>query len=179
MHLLRYPLSEIEDRKGVGVAGSNTPSVLVIGVGNEMRGDDAVGLIVARRLRMKLAGEAVIVEEDGDGPRLVERWKGFNETILVDAVRSGAEPGQIHRFEADKSQLPTRIFQCSTHAFNIPQAIELARAMNQLPFKLTIFGIEGKCFDQGDRTSPTVEHAARKLVKLLALEILQNRPLIT
>ena len=161
------------------MAGSNTPGVLVIGVGNDMLGDDAVGLIVARRLRMKLSGEAVIVEEDGDGARLLERWKGFNETILVDAVRSGAEPGQIHRFEANKSQLPTGIFQCSTHAFSIPEAIELARAMNQLPSKLIIFGIEGKCFDQGEGTSPTVEHAARKLVKLLALEILQHRPLIT
>jgi hydrogenase maturation protease len=161
------------------VGSSKSPGVLVIGVGNEMRGDDAVGLMVARRLRRKLAGEAVILEEDGDGAHLVESWKGFNETILVDAVRSGAQPGQIHRFEANKSQLPMGMIQCSTHGFSIPQAIELASAMNQLPSKLIIYGIEGKCFDQGEGISPNVEHAARKLVNLLALEILQHRPLIT
>jgi hydrogenase maturation protease len=151
---------------------STGSSILVIGVGNETRGDDAVGLIVSRKLKKELSKD--VVEETGDGTRLVERWREFNITILIDAVRSGAEPGRIHRFEAHKSPLPASLFQYSTHAFGVPQAIELARAMNQLPQMLIVYGIEGKCFDQGASLSHTVERAAQELVESLALEIIQH-----
>jgi hydrogenase maturation protease len=148
-------------------------SVLVIGVGNESRGDDAVGLIVSRKLKEKLIQD-VVVEENGDGTRLVERWRGFNTTILIDAMRSGTEPGRIHRFEAHKSRLPASLFQYSTHGFGVPQAIELARAMNQLPQRLIVYGIEGKCFDHGPSLSHIVERAAQELVESLTTKIIQD-----
>ena len=152
---------------------STCSSVLVIGVGNETRGDDAVGLIVSRKLKEKLSQD-VAVEENGDGTRLVERWSGFNITILIDAVRSGTEQGRIHRFEAHKSPLPASLFQYSTHAFGVPQVIELARALNRLPKRLIVYGIEGKCFDQGASLSPMVERAAQELVESLTIEISQH-----
>jgi hydrogenase maturation protease len=152
---------------------STRSSVLVIGVGNETRGDDAVGLIVSRKLKEKLS-QYVVVEENGDGTRLVERWRGFKITILIDAVRSGTEPGRIHRFEAHKSPLPASLFQYSTHALGVAQAIEVARALNQLPQRLIVYGIEGKCFDQGASLSPMVERAARELVESLPTEKIDN-----
>ena len=152
---------------------STRSSVLVIGVGNETRGDDAVGLIVSRKLKEKLSQD-VVIEENGDGTRLVERWKGFKITILIDAMRSGTEPGRIHRFEAHKSPLPASLFQYSTHAFGVAQAIELARAMNQLPHKLIVYGIEGECFDQATGLSHMIERAAQKLVESLTFEIIQD-----
>jgi len=154
------------------------PRVLVIGVGNEMRGDDAVGLIVSRRLREKLPYHVAMVEESSDGAHLMGLWKGSEITILIDAVQSGAEPGRIHKFEAHKSPLPTALFQYSTHDFSIPQAIELARAMNQLPRRLIVYGIEGQCFDLGARISTIVERAAQEVIELLTFEILQHQSLI-
>jgi len=152
---------------------STRSSVLVIGVGNETRGDDAVGLIVSRKLKEKLSQD-VVIEENGDGTRLVERWKGFKITILIDAMRSGTEPGRIHRFEAHKSPLPASLFQYSTHAFGVAQAIELARAMNQLPHRLIVYGIEGECFDQATGLSQMVERAAEELVESLTFGIIQD-----
>jgi len=104
----------------------------------------------------------------------MELWKESYVIILIDAVQSEAEPGRIHRFEAHKSPLPARLFQCSTHAFSVPQAIELARAMNRLPPRLIVYGIEGKSFDEGAIMSPMVERAAQELVELLTLEILST-----
>jgi hydrogenase maturation protease len=154
--------------------------VLVIGVGNETRRDDAAGLIVSRKLKAELSEDGVVVvEETGDGARLVERWRGFNITILIDALRSGDEPGRVHRFEAHKSPLPASLFQYSTHAFGVPQAIELARAMDQLPQRLIVYGIEGKRFDQGTSLSHVVEQAAQELVESLIIEIIQYQSLIT
>jgi hydrogenase maturation protease len=160
----------------VAISNANGSGVLVIGVGNENRGDDAVGLTVSRQLREKLPHDAMVAEETGDGARLMELWKGFDVVVLIDAVKSGAGPGTIHMFEAHKSPLPTALLreEYSTHAFGIPQAIELARAMNQLPRRLLVYGIEGECFDEGAHMSPTIERAARQLVELLTFGMLQQ-----
>ena len=172
-----HSLPEPQDRNGVAMAISNAngASVLVIGVGNENRGDDAVGLAVSRWLREKVPHGAIVAEETGDGARLIELWKGFELVVLVDAAKSGAAPGTIHKYEAHKSPLPTGLFseEYSSHAFGILRAIELARAMNQLPQRFLVYGIEGECFDEGAHMSPTIERAAHQLVELLTFELLQ------
>ena len=159
----------------MSISKRNGSQVLVIGVGNENRGDDAVGLSISKRLREKLPSDVVVAEETGDGAGLMELWKGFDLVVLIDAVKSGAEPGTIHVFEAHKFPLPTGLFreEYSTHAFGIPHAIELARAMNQLPRRLLVYGIVGECFDEGAPISPTVERTAQQLVELLTSQILK------
>jgi hydrogenase maturation protease len=178
MHFLRYSLLETQRTKGIAVPKPSHSGILLVGVGNEIRGDDAVGLIVTRLLKEneELARHAAIVEETGDGTRLIELWKRSEFTILVDAVRSVSEPGHICKFEANKLPLPVDRFQNSTHAFSIPEAIELSRTMNELPKKLVVYGVEGKEFAQGLGMSPEVERAAHELVELITLEILQHHP---
>jgi len=171
-----HSFPETQDRKGVRVAISNGNGsrVLVIGVGNESRGDDAVGLAVSKRLKERLPTDVVVAQETGDGARLMELWKGFDLVVLVDAVKSGDKPGTIHMFEAHKFPLPMGLFpeEYSTHAFGIPHAIELARAMNQLPRRLLVYGIVGECFDEGSPISPAVGRAAQQLAELLTSQVL-------
>jgi hydrogenase maturation protease len=155
------------------VTSSNHTSIVVIGVGNEICGDDAVGLIVSRQLKRKLADDIVISEQTNECAGLVEIWKDFKTVVLIDAMKSGVEPGTIQRFEAEKSRLPTEGFRsgCSTHAFGIPQVVELARCMGQLPHKLLVYGIEGKCFDEGAGMSAVVARASQELVEQVVHEI--------
>jgi hydrogenase maturation protease len=137
---------------------------LLIGVGNEYRGDDGVGLIVARRLREKSLKEVAVMEASGEGVSLIEAWKAALTVILADAVCSGAEAGTIHRFEAHNQPLPAKFFRYSTHAFGVAEAIELARALNQLPPHLIVYGIEGRNFAAGVGLSPEVNEAAQRVV---------------
>jgi len=171
MHLMRNPLPKTQHRKRTGVRRPTDSQILVIGVGNEIRGDDAIGLYVCRILKGKLLHQCNIVEDSGDGAHLMELWKNSQTTIVVDAVRSGAKQGQVYKYDAHQRPLPTTLFQNSTHAFGVPQAIELARALNQLPQKLTVYGIEGTCFDIGAAISPPVERAGREVAESIALEI--------
>ncbi|MCP4684238.1 MAG: hydrogenase maturation protease, partial [bacterium] len=64
--------------------------IRVIGVGNEFRGDDAVGLIVASRLREQLPKSIEIIEHTGDGATLMDAWEGADRVYIIDAVKSGA-----------------------------------------------------------------------------------------
>src|SRR5450755_994427 len=63
---------------------------VVIGVGNEFRGDDAAGLLVARRLRELVLTQAVVLECEADPAGLIEAWVSTAMAIVVDTVVSGA-----------------------------------------------------------------------------------------
>src|SRR5262245_55962910 len=106
---------------------------LIIGIGNEYRGDDAVGLIVARQLKERLADSVMVLEQSGDGAALIEASRGAEAVIIIDAVMSDAAPGKIHRFDANRRSIPKDAVRCSTHAFGVAEAIELSRALGELP----------------------------------------------
>ena len=147
------------------------PSIVVIGVGNEYRGDDGAGVAVARRLRAQFATGVTILEESGEGAALLEAWKGAAWVMLVDAVRSGASPGTIHRLDARAAPVPTGFFHYSTHAFSVAEAVELARSLDQLPPYLIVYGIEGENFAAGVGLSTAVKQAVEAVVELAAKEV--------
>jgi hydrogenase maturation protease len=142
---------------------------LIIGLGNEYRGDDAVGLVVARRLGGAAPKGVRVLEESGEGAALIDSWQDADTVILLDAVHSGAKPGTIHRFDAHAQPIAKRFFRFSTHAFGLAEAVELARALGRLPPRLIVYGVEGKSFEAGIGISPEVEAALREVVgKVLA-----------
>ena len=148
----------------------NSP-VLVIGVGNPYRGDDAVGLFVARKIKDLAPLNVEVYENYGEVASLVELFGNAGAVIIVDAVSSGSTPGDIFRFDAVHEKIPAGCFHFSTHAFGIPEAVELARTLGLLPPKLVIYGIEGKEFGTGEDFSPEVEKAAKAVVESIIHDI--------
>lgn len=145
----------------MSTAANKKKNVLIIGVGNRFRHDDGVGPYLIERLKKTLAGSADLVERSGEGAELMETWKNYSTVYLIDAVSSGKKPGTLHHFNATQQKLPQNFFHYSTHAFSIAEAIELARALNELPNQLIVYGIEGKNFTSGEGLSKKVEEAAR------------------
>jgi hydrogenase maturation protease len=144
---------------------------LIIGIGNEYRGDDRIGLIVARQLKAKELPNTTVIEGNGEGAALIETWKEAERVILIDAVASGAEAGTLHRLDANIQPIPAHFFSYSTHAFSVAEAIELARVLRQLPPYLAIYGIEGKDFSPGVGLSLEVEKAAQEVVQRVVQDV--------
>ena len=147
------------------------PRTLIIGLGNEYRRDDAVGLVVARRLRQAAPKSVRVLEETGEGASLLESWQDADAVILIDAVQSGAAPGTLHRLDAHAQPMAKEFFRFSTHAFGLAEAVELARALGRLPPRLIVYGIEGKSFEAGVGLSPEVEAAAGVVVERVLGEL--------
>ena len=148
--------------------------VLIIGLGNPLRGDDAVGRNVAAQIKRQNQPFLKIVEYAGEGTGLIELWANAGIVVVVDAIASGAETGIIRRFDATQKALPVRFYGGSTHAVGLAEAVELARALNQLPQRLIVFGIEGKQFDIGSDLSPEVEKIVPRVVALVLEEVRQE-----
>lgn len=146
---------------------------LVIGIGNDYRGDDRAGLEVVRMLQARKRANVRLLESDGDCTTLLEAWKQADTVILVDAASSGAEPGTIHRVDTWMQALPEGCTFSSTHAFGIAETLNLARILGQLPSCLIVYGIEGETFMTGDDLSPAVRRAVRRVAKHIMAD-LQN-----
>jgi hydrogenase maturation protease len=142
--------------------------LLVIGVGNDFRGDDAAGLLAARRLRACRGVRAV--EHTGDGLSLMEHWGATDRVVVVDALSSGHAPGTVFRFDATEGPIPGDAGWISSHSPGVAEGIETARVLGRLPAALTVYGIEAEHVDPGGRVTPAVAGA----VEEVALEILED-----
>lgn len=147
------------------MTSTNSDRPLIIGIGNEMRSDDGVGIAVANRLRAPLAETADIEQLWGEGATLMEAWRDRSLVILIDAASSGASPGTIHTFEATNTQIPRDFLHYSTHRFGVAEAIELARSLELLPPRIILHAIEGQVFDYGTNLSPAVDEAIEQVAK--------------
>jgi len=150
-----------------GNTESSAP-VLLIGIGNSYRGDDAVGLAVARRIGELALDDVSVIETSGEGTQLIEAWQGASRVVVVDAVCSGSPPGTVHCFDAIAQKIPAELFRYSTHTIGVAAALELARALDRLPESLILFGIEGSDFTAGANLSENVENALMTVVESIA-----------
>jgi hydrogenase maturation protease len=140
-------------------------AIKIIGIGNPYRRDDAAGLEAVRQIRLLGLSGIDVEEASGEGADLMDRWAGCERVILIDAVRSNAVGGTLHRLDASRQPIPQRFFSYSTHAFSVAEAVELARQLGRLPAELLIFGIEGEDFSAGEGLTPSVESAVGEVVK--------------
>jgi hydrogenase maturation protease len=142
---------------------------VVVCVGNALRGDDAVGPLVAERLRERADDvHAVVCEQEPS--RLLDAWAEADAALVVDAVSAGAAPGTIHRFDASEHALPAAVFRGSTHALGVGEVIELGRALGRLPARVLVYGVEGRRFGAGEALSRDVSAAIEVLVAELIEE---------
>lgn len=116
---------------------------VVVGVGNSVRSDDGVGLLVVQGVQKLITqGEAEVVELMAGGLRLAEAIVGFDRAIIVDAMTTGEHPpGSV--LNVGLGQLgPCRSVSC-VHDANLPTALDLfRRAGEKMPESLSIVGIE-------------------------------------
>jgi hydrogenase maturation protease len=95
---------------------------------------------------------------------MMELWDGADEVIVVDAARSGAPPGTIHRIDPTSQPLPEGVLATSTHSVGVASTIEMARALGRLPDRVTVYGIEVSDLTRGVGLSPAVETAVDLVV---------------
>jgi hydrogenase maturation protease len=146
-------------------------TALVIGIGNEFRSDDGLGVLAAREIRRRALPGVRVIEESGEGTSLLESWQGYPYVVLIDAVSSGASAGEVHRIDCIASPVPRTLFRGSSHAFGVADAVALGRNLGTLPGVLLLYGIEGCRFDTGTGLSDNVIRSMPQLLGLIEADI--------
>ena len=145
--------------------------ILIIGIGNRFRGDDALGCVLADQIKELAAPDVEVITHSGEPASLIDLWQSRDCVILVDAVSSRALAGTVHYIDLQKHGLPDQFRSYSTHAFGIAEAIELARVLEKLPPKIVFYGVEGKSFSATETISPEILLAMEETKKRIEQEI--------
>ncbi len=127
--------------------------ILIAGVGNELRQDDAFGVMLAHMLQVEasLPPSVKVMEIGSAGIHLVQQlFDKYDVLILLDIVKWGGAAGTIHFKEVevkDIAQLPTdekNEFLADMHYINPLKALMMAKAMNVLPKQVLFLGCESE-----------------------------------
>ena len=149
-----------------------TTAIKVIGVGNAWRGDDAAGLLVARRLAQEHLSQVEISENLGTAGALADAWQDAARVIIIDAVVAGGQPGDIYRFDAHDAAAAFPVSRSqSSHGWGVAEAVALGRLFQELPPVLIVYGIEGQNFTTGDGLSPAVAAAIPEAARRITAEL--------
>ncbi len=147
---------------------------LVIGCGNLLRGDDAVGPVLVRRLLDRGLPDGTEVADGGtSGMDVAFRMRGADRVILLDAADTGGRPGTLYRLlGTDVEQLPD-LASLNLHSFRWDHALAFARWLlkDEYPADVVVYLIEAESFEFGAALSPTVDAAADRLVDRLLDEL--------
>lgn len=145
------------------------PRILIAGVGNELRQDDAFGVLLAQKLQQEamFPSSVKVMEIGSAGIHLVQQlFDGYDVLILLDIVKWGGSAGNIHFKEVDVkdiSQLPPdekNEFLADMHYINPLKALMMAKAINVLPKQVIFLGCESEEHEEiGIGLSPEVEAA--------------------
>jgi hydrogenase maturation protease len=144
-----------------------TSALRVLCLGNELLGDDALGCVVADRLRQFASPGVDICCTPESGLHLLDRALGVRRLVVIDTVQTGnAPPGTIYQFR--DTELP-RVHGASPHYMGLCDALALARKLG-LPVaeEVTILAVEAlDCLTLGAAMSPEVSSTVPGLVNMV------------
>lgn len=146
---------------------ASAQSVLVVGLGNVLMGDDGIGIRIIERIqrRCRTPQHMEILDGGTAGYRLIDYMEGLDRLVIVDAVRGGEKPGAVYRLTPDELLLNPGL-RLSGHHINLSEVLKLAGKMGILP-ETVIIGIEPHEVDYGMKLSRTVEWAMERAVRLV------------
>jgi hydrogenase maturation protease len=134
---------------------------IIIGIGNRDRGDDGAGVAAVE----DVTGCTTHIVDAG-ALDMFNLWSETDDVVVVDAMRSGAQPGTVRSFDVRETPLPDETF-ASTHSFGPAAGIELARALGRMPASIEVIGIEAGDFTVGAELSRPVVQAVHDVARRL------------
>ncbi|HSO36278.1 MAG TPA: carbamoyltransferase HypF, partial [Labilithrix sp.] len=145
--------------------------LLVIGIGNPSRGDDALGSLFIERASEALAPEIAsgAVELLTDFQLQIEHaldLEGRVRVVFVDASVRAAPPFELSRIAAGRAS------SCSTHAMSPEEVLQTYRRIVGEPPESWVLAIRGERFELGE---PLSEHARAHLDAALELFVADVR----
>ena len=117
-------------------------SIIVLGLGNDILGDDAVGLLIARELKKQIENSSIDVTETAlAGFELLDMLQGYDKALILDAVVTKKHPpGTVLELSAEQFKHATAV---SPHYGGLPEVLKLAEKLQiKFPTDIRILAVE-------------------------------------
>jgi hydrogenase maturation protease len=126
-----------------------TNRTLILGMGNSILSDDAIGLIAAKKIFNILnsefrvpSSEFTLQLSESGGLNLLDVITGFDSLVVIDSIKTGKyKPAEVVEIDAKSGLGSHRLL--SSHDVSLFEALDMGRKLGaKVPEKVRIFGIE-------------------------------------
>ena len=146
----------------------------VIGIGNPLRKDDGIGIVLLEKLIEKkdeLSSNTELIDGGTGGMNLLHLLARFDIAIILDAVNFDGHPGESRLFKLDEIRSQKISLNISTHEPDFLKVIQLSKKLEENPDELFIFGIQPKDTSFGSDLSTELQQKIESLLIRLQTEI--------
>lgn len=155
--------------------------IVVIGCGNLLRGDDAVGPICIRQLWSEGVPDGVTLVDGGTaGMDVAFKMRAARLVILIDAATTESEPGTIYEIPGEEVEELPPLDGMHSHQFRWDHALAFGRWLlgDDYPEQISVFLIEIESCTPGADLTAKVDAAMRQTASLVRArwDALLNEP---
>ncbi len=139
---------------------------IVIGIGDDFFCDDAIGLILLRKLQNnpEVLRIATLLEFGKKSSQIIDWIKANTLILIIDAVKMGLKPGEFKIFRFTEVKAKTNENTISFHQFGIAENLLLAESLGKDISSIYIFGIEPERLEIGNEISDVIKSNIEKYI---------------
>ncbi len=145
-------------------------STLVLGLGNPILSDDAVGIRIARKLEER--NPSVTVEQTNEAAiALLDLITGYDKLIIIDSIKTErGEPGELYKLNL--SDFKPNMDFTSSHGMDIATAFEVGKSLGcKMPQSVSIYAVEIKDNDNfAEQCTPEVTEKIPSMIEQIINE---------
>lgn len=147
-------------------------SVLVLGIGNLVMGDDAVGVLVAQQLqqRYRFADNVEIMDGGTLGLDLLPKLENISNLIMIDAVETGQKAGTCVRLCGQELPIALQT-KVSPHQMGLKDLLAVSELMGHSPKEMVLIGVQPGSIEMEIGLTPEVEARLETLVASVLTEL--------
>ncbi len=149
-------------------------SVLVLGIGNLVMSDDAVGVLVAQRLQRdyRFADNVEIMDGGTLGLDLLPKLENITHLIIIDAVETGKEAGTCVRLYGQELPIALQT-KISPHQMGLKDLLAVSELTGHLPKEMVLIGVQPGSIEMEIGLTADVEAQFNALVSGVLAELAQ------
>ena len=161
--------------------------ILIVGLGNPILSDDAIGLYVVREIKDVLKSSDInqkhridIIEESVNSLELVEKFLGYDKVVIVDSLKTNKLPvGEIAKLTPKSFEKANTRNISNPHDVDFYSAIRVLKEVfkKDVPSDITIYGIEVRNIHEfGEKLSPELSNKVNDYARLIVEDITKSLP---
>lgn len=143
---------------------------IVVGIGNPILRDDSVGIKVVEKLSKEIDIDTAILTTTNF--EVLDKIMGYDRAIIVDAIRTGNDPGTIYELSIDDIFLTYSY--TNTHNLTLATTLKLGYIIfpEKMPKEIKLIAVEVEDIENfGEECTPKVKEAIPKVVDIIKREL--------
>jgi len=149
--------------------------IAVVGVGNLLLKDEGIGVHIAHALQQIDIPYNVKIIDGGTSLDLPDCLENVDKLIIIDAVKTGGQPGTIYRFHPYDMDIESEGI-ISLHELGLAQSLKMMRLIGNEPKETVIIGIEPKEINWGTELSAELQQKIPEIINAVLGEISPQLP---